>query len=207
MVLDFTDLATAIIVVFGLVGWFRGVRRVAIVTGGIFFAMVTASLVGPNLIQGLARIGFTFHPAVQSDLFLAVLFVFTVFLVQLAVTRLILEPGKQPLARKQRLGGAGLGLVNGLLVIANVVRYADPYLNTVINMKTGGWTWSIPFLHISHPNAATVVLSIQPIDFTITPSPLLKIYDTLPTALIVLFGFLIFVFVGTTYGRVLRSRR
>jgi hypothetical protein len=74
-------------------------------------------------------------------------------------------------------------------------------------MKTGGWTWSIPFLHISHPNASTLVLSIQPINFTITPSPVLKIYDTLPTALILLFGFLIFVFVGTAYGRVLRARR
>jgi hypothetical protein len=144
---------------------------------------------------------------VQSDLFLAILFVLCVYMVPLAATRLSPAAAAPPLTRKQRLSGLALGLVNGLLVIANVIRYANPYLSTVINMRTGGWTWSIPFLHISHPNANTVAFSIQPIDLTITPSPLLKLYDTLPTALILLFCFLIFVFIGTIYGRLLRSKR
>src|SRR6185437_7914158 len=74
MSLNFTDFALAIILVFGLLGWVRGARRVSATTGGIFFAMTVVSLTGPNIIQFLGRSGITFHPAEHGDLFLALLF-------------------------------------------------------------------------------------------------------------------------------------
>jgi hypothetical protein len=86
------------------------------------------------------------------------------------------------------------------------VRYADPYLQTAVDSRTGGWTWHIPFLHLAHPDSSTLAIGIEQTPLTITPSPLLKIYNSLPTALILLFAFLVFVFVGTVYGRVVRGR-
>jgi hypothetical protein len=206
MSLDFTDLALAVIALFGLVGWLRGVRRIAVTTGGIFFAMVVVGLMGNDLISALKRVGFSFHPRQQSDLFLAFLFAFTVYVVQLGAGRAILGSKGGPLTRQQRLSGLSLGLLNGFLLVANVVRYADPYLRTVVDARTGGWTWDIPLPHLGRPDSSSISIGIQQTPITITPSPLLKIYNTLPTALILLFAFLVFVFVGTLYGRVVRGR-
>lgn len=206
MSLDFTDLALAIIALFGLHGWLRGARRVAVTTGGIFFAMVVVSLMGSDLIRALARVGFAFQPSQQRDLFLAILFAFTVYIVQLGAGRVILGPKGGPLTRQQRLSGLSLGLLNGFLLVANVVRYADPYLRTVIDARTGGWTWRVPFLHIARPDSNSISIAIEQTPITITPSPLLKLYGSLPAALILLFAFLVFVFVGTVYGRVVRGR-
>jgi len=205
MSIDFTGLALAIIAMFGIVGWLRGVRRVAVTTGGVFFAMVVVSLMGPDLVTSLSHLGIRFTVE-QHDLFLALLFVFTVYVVGLGAGRLILGARTGPLTRQQRLSGVGLGLLNGFLIVANVVRYANTYLQHALNSQTGGWTWHIPMLHITHPNGSTISFSIEPSAITITPSPLLKLYDKLPSALIVLFAFLLFVFVGTMYGRIMRRR-
>lgn len=207
MSLNFTDLALAIIVVFGVLGWARGARRVAATTGGIFFAMTVVSLTGPDALLFLQRSGVTFHPKEQGDLFLSLLFVFTVYVVQMAARRLILGGKEGPVSRQQRLTGLCLGFLNGFLLVANIVRYADPYLRKTVDTTTGGWTWQAPLPHFTHLNGGSITLSFAPTPISITPSPLLQIYSTLPTALILLFGFLIFVFVGTVYGRVTDGRR
>lgn len=204
MSIDFTNLALAIVAVFGLFGWLRGIRRVAIATGGIFFAMAIVSLIGADLIVSLSRIGIRFHPKALADLSLAALFVFTVYIVQLCGARLMVAPGG--LTRRQRLHGLILGLVNGFLIIANAMRYADPYLRSTQDPLTGGWTWRPSLPHLGHPNASTFSLSVAPTDFTLRPSPLLTLYNSLPVALILLFAFLLFVFLGTMYGRVIRAR-
>lgn len=206
MSIDFTELALAIVIVFGLFGWLRGIRRVAVTTGGIFFAMVVVSLMGPDLLRSLNHLGIQFQPQEQGDLFLALLFGFTVYIVNLGAGRIILGPKSGPITRRQRTTGMGLALLNGFLIVANIVRYADPYLRKVIDRQTGGWTWHIPLPHITHPDGSTIALSIERTALTVTPSPLLKIYDKVPTALILLFAFLTFVFVGTVYGRVIRGR-
>ncbi|HVA92551.1 MAG TPA: CvpA family protein [Chloroflexota bacterium] len=207
MSLNFTELALAIIIVFGVLGWVRGARRVSATTGGIFFAMTVVSVTGPNILQFLARSGITFHPKEHGDLFLALLFLFTVYIVQLTVKRAILG-GKDGLpSRQQRLTGLCLGFLNGFLLVANVVRYADPFLRKTVDSATGGWTWLSPFPHLTHASGSSVTLALGPTPISITPSPLLQIYSSLPTALILLFGFLIVVFVGTVYGRVTRGRR
>jgi hypothetical protein len=206
MSLNFTDFALAIVLVFGLLGWVRGARRVSATTGGIFFAMTVVSLTGPNIIQFLARSGITFHPAEHGDLFLALLFLFTVFIVQLTVRRAILGDGDEMPSRRQRLTGLCLGFLNGFLLVANVVRYADPFLRQSVDTATGGWTWISPLPHLTHANGNSVTLALGPTPISITPSPLLQIYSTLPTALILLFAFVIVVFVGTVYSRVTRGR-
>ncbi|HVC80882.1 MAG TPA: CvpA family protein [Chloroflexota bacterium] len=206
MSLNFTDFALAIVLVFGLLGWVRGARRVSATTGGIFFAMTVVSLTGPNIIQFLARSGITFHPVAQGDLFLALLFLFTVFIVQLTVRRAILGDGDEMPSRQQRLTGLCLGFLNGFLLVANVVRYADPFLRQSVDTATGGWTWISPLPHLTHASGSSVTLALGPTPISITPSPLLQIYSTLPTALILLFAFVIVVFVGTVYGRVTRGR-
>ncbi|MGH2411299.1 MAG: CvpA family protein [Chloroflexota bacterium] len=206
MSLNFTEFALAIILVFGLLGWIRGARRAAATTGGIFFAMTVVSLTGPNILQFLARSGITFHPTEHGDLFLALLFLFTVFIVQLTVKRAILGDGDELPSRQQRLTGLCLGLLNGFLLVANVIRYADPFLRKSVDTATGGWTWLSPLPHLTHANGNSVTLALGPTPISITPSPLLQIYSTLPTALILLFAFLIVVFVGTVYGRVTRGR-
>lgn len=206
MTLDFTAIALSIIVVFGAFGWVRGIKRAAIATGGVFFAMVISSLVAGDFATSLARLGIHFHPAMQSDLVLALFFAFTVYIVQLGAVLLIFGRRPEQVTRRQRFSGMGLGLLNGFLIVANVVRLADPYLRSMLNGKTGGWTWQIPLPHFGHPDPGTFTLSIQSTALTIKPSPLLKIYDSLPLALILLFAFLVFVFVGTMYGRVMRAR-
>ena len=206
MSLNFTDFALAIVLVFGLLGWVRGARRVSATTGGIFFAMTVVSLTGPNIIQFLTRSGITFHPAEHGDLFLALLFLFTVFVVQLTVRRAILGNGDEMPSRQQRLTGLCLGFLNGFLLVANVVRYADPFLRQSVDTATGGWTWISPLPHLTHANGSSVTLALGPTPISITPSPLLQIYSTLPTALILLFAFVIVVFVGTVYGRITRGR-
>jgi colicin V production protein len=206
MSLDFTNLALAIVVVFGLIGWIRGIRRVAVTTGGIFFGMAVVGLLGADLITSFSKVGIQFHPKTLADLFLALLFVFTVYIVQLGGVLLILGQKNRPSTRRERFNGLLLGLVNGFLVVANAMRYADPYLRATANPTTGGWTWRLPLPRLGHPDAGTFSFSIDPTNLTITPSPLLKIYDSLPTALILLFAFLLFVFVGTLYGRVIRAR-
>lgn len=205
MSLNFTDFALAIILVFGLLGWVRGARRVSATTGGIFFAMTVVTLTGPNIVQFLGRGGITFHPKEDGNLFLALLFLFIVFIVQLTVKRAILGGDEVP-SRQQRLTGLCLGFLNGFLLVANVVRYADPFLRKSVDTATGGWTWLSPLPHLTHANGSSVTLSLGPTPISITPSPLLQIYSTLPTALILLCAFLIVVFVGTVYGRVTHGR-
>lgn len=206
MRIDFTDLALAIIALFGVFGWLRGARRVAVTTGGIFFAMVVMSATSADLLQSLQHLNIQFHPKEESALFLAIAFCFIVYVVQLGAGHMILGAKNGPLNRQQRVSGIVLGLLNGFLIVANTVRYADPYLRTAIDSSTGGWTVHIPLPHFSHPSSSTLVFSIDPSALTVTPSPLLQIYDKLPTALILLFAFLTFVFVGTMYGRVVRRR-
>ncbi len=207
MILNFTDLALSVVVVFGILGWARGARRAAATTGGVFFSMTVVSLTGPQILEFLARGGLTFHPKEDGDLFLAFLFVFTVYIVQLTVRRAILAGKEGPPSRQQRLTGIFLGFLNGFLLVANVVRYADPYLTKTVDTNTGGWTWQTPFPHLSRIGDNSITLSLGPTPITITPSPLLQIYSTLPTALILLFAFLVFVFVGTVYGRIVQGRR
>jgi hypothetical protein len=207
MNIDFTNLALAIIFIFGVFGWVRGVRRTAVATAGIFFAMTVISLIGQDLITSLGRVGIHFHPATSADLFLAALFIFTVYAVQLFGVRVILGPGTGPRDRRERFNGALLGLVNGFLVVANAMRYADPFIQATLSGQSGGWRFRVLLPRFSHPDAGTFSLTIAPTTVTVTPSPLLRIYDSLPTALILLFAFLVFVFLGTIYGRVMRSRK
>lgn len=206
MNIDFTNLALAIVFLFGVFGWVRGMRRIAVATAGIFFGMSVISLVGNNLILALERIGITFHPASSANLFLAALFVFTVYAVQLFGVRVILGPDIRPDGHRERFNGFLLGLVNGFLIVANTMRYADPFVNSALAGTSGGWRFQLLLPHFDHPAAGTFSLSIAPTIITVTPSPLLRLYDSLPTALILLFAFLVFVFLGTVYGRVMRSR-
>jgi len=205
MSIDFTNLALLVILLFGVFGWIRGIRRIAVATGGIFFAMAVLSVTDRDLIDSLGKLGVRFHPSAQADLFLAGFFLFTLCVVQLGGTLLILGRGRAPLDRRQRTGGFVLGLINGFLIIANVLHLADPYLRTTQDPIAGGWTWHLPLPHFSHPDPSTFSVSIAPLRLTITPSPLLQLYTSLPTALILLFLFLTFVFLGTLYGRVIRK--
>jgi hypothetical protein len=207
MNIDFTNLALAIIFIFGVFGWVRGIRRTAVATAGIFFGMTIISLIGQDLIVSLARVGVRFHPATNADLFLAALFAFTVYAVQLFGVRVILGSGTRPADRRERVNGMLLGLVNGFLVVANTMRYADPFVQSTLAGASGGWRFQLLLPHFTHPDAGTFSLTVAPTTVTVTPSPLLRIYDSLPTALILLFAFLVFVFLGTVYGRVMRSRR
>jgi Colicin V production protein len=207
MSLNFTEIAIGLIGVFAALGWIRGARRAAVTMGGIFFAMVLIGLIGSDLVRVLGQSGFKFHPPELANLFLAILFAFIVYVVRLAATRVIGDGPPGRLTRRQRVSGLCMGLLNGFLLVANIVREADPYLQSVVNARTGGWTWHVPLLHISQAQGSSVTVSIQMSPLTITPSPLLNIYSTLPTALVLLFGFLIFVFVGTVYGRVVHARR
>ena len=204
MTLNFTDLALAIIVIFGLVGWLRGARRAIFTTFCIFFSMITVIFISPDLIRVLARLGIVFTPSTNSDLFKTALFLFTVCIAQLGTSRLIVGQSGGPTTRRQRLIGFCLGLFNGFLIVANVVRYADPYLRTIVDHRTGGWTWHLTLPYVDRTGGQAITLGFRDSSLTITPSPVLTIYNTLPTALILLFAFLIVVFVGTVYGRVFR---
>lgn len=206
MSIDFTHLALAIIALFGVFGWVRGVRRIAVGTAGVFFGMTIISLLGQNILLSLGRVGIHFHPAPTADLFLAGLFVFTVYAVQLFGVRVILGAESRPGNRRERFNGMVLGLVNGFLVVANAMRYADPFVRSTLAGKSGGWSFHVWLPRFSHPDAGTFSLSVAPTTVTVIPSPLLRIYDSLPTALILLFAFVVFVFLGTVYGRVMRNR-
>jgi hypothetical protein len=206
MSLNFTEIAIGLIGAFAALGWIRGARRAAVTSGCIFFAMVLIGLIGPDLVQMINRSGLKFHPPEEADLFLAILFALTVYMVRLAAIRVVGGPQSSGLTRRQRVSGLLLGLLNGFLLVANVIRQADPYLRSVLNAQTGGWTWHVPLPHVSQAHGSSVTVSIVSSPLTITPSPLLNIYSTLPTALLLLFGFLIFVFVGTVYGRVAHVR-
>ncbi|MDB5076351.1 MAG: hypothetical protein JWO42_2530 [Chloroflexi bacterium] len=206
MNLNFTQIALSVIGIFVLLGWLRGPRRAAITSGSIFFSMVLVSLMGADLVRVVKSSGLKFHPPQQSDLFLAIFFVVTVYVVRLGASRIIDGSQGGQVTGRQRWSGALLGLLNGFLLVANFIRYANPYLNSVASATTGGWTWHIPLPQISQAHGSSITFAIQSVAVTVTPSPLLNIYNTIPTALILLFAFLIFVFVGTLYGRVIRPR-
>lgn len=206
MTIDFSTLAFALIAVFGIFGWIRGVRRVAVATGGVFFAMAVVDLMGSQFIAQLKKVGLNFNPATVSNLFLAVLFVFTVYMVQLFGVKMVLGSGAGPRSRQDHLNGLILGLVNGFLIVANTVRYANPYLLATQSAPGSGWSLHVLLPHFSHPDAGTFTVGIAPTILTITPSPLVNMYNTLPTAVVFLFAFLVFVFMGTLYGRIMRGR-
>lgn len=206
MSIDFTNLTLAVIVVFGVFGWARGIRRVALATFSVFFAMALIELIGSPLTQELVRLGFVFHPAQESDLLQSVLFVFAVYVVYLFAVRLVLGAGSGPRNRGDRATGLLLGLLNGFLVFATAVRYAEPFLTAVQSAKTGGWSTTLVLPRLGHPDAGTFSLSISQTTITLLPSPMLRSYESVPTAVVMLFAFVVLVFLGTAYGRVVRSR-
>jgi len=206
MSIDFTNLTLAVIVVFGVFGWARGIRRVALATGSIFFAMALVELIGTPLIQELVRLGFAFHPAEEANLLLAALFVFAIYAVYQFGVRVVLGSGSGPRSRSDRVTGALLGLLNGFLVFATAVRYAEPFLTAVQGAQKEGWSTTLLLPHLGHPDAGTFSFSLSQTTITLRPSPMLRSYESVPTAVVILFAFVVLVFLGTAYGRVVRGR-
>jgi uncharacterized membrane protein required for colicin V production len=206
MSLSLTVVALGFIVIFAFLGWRHGARRAAFLSGSIFCALMVVSLLGSDMVRMLANIGLKFHLVQKRDLFLAILFASIVYVVRLAASSLATGLPDRVITRKQMFFGALLGALNGFLLIASVMRFANPYLQTVIIAQTGGWTWHPLLLRVSEAHGSSVTFALKTSTLTITPSPVLNVYSSLPTALMLLFAFLMFVFVGTLYARTIPSR-
>jgi hypothetical protein len=97
-----------------------------------------------------------------------------------------------------------LGLLNGFFIVAIIERY----LITVIQTAAGKSMVSVgvPALSIGHAAPDTWSVRLVPSSFTLLPASSGDLWTRLPLALVLLVLFLAFVFVGTIYGRVNRSR-
>ena len=210
MSISFTDIAILIILVFGIVGSFRGGKYVALITGAVFFAMALVATSSDVFLSTANRLGLHLVKHADRALFLAFLFVLTILLVQSTITRVIpgltiTRPKYKELSREAKVWGFLINLFNGFLIVATVVHYSSPYLSANLPARAGGWAFSLPTLQFNSGDNF-IGLSIKPSTLVVTPSPLLTLYEHVPTALILLFLVLAFVFVGSLYGRMNRLR-
>jgi hypothetical protein len=174
-------------------------------TGALFFALALIYLIGQQLIAEVTKVSGPLHPPSLSGLLLAICFLITSSVVQLAGSRLMAHQSGTSLTRRERFNGAGLGLLNGLLLVANAMRFAAPFLRAVEDTRIGGWSAQLLLPHLGHPDPSTFSVSMLPTTLIITPSPLLAFYNAVPIPLVFLVAFLVFIFVGSVYGRALRA--
>ncbi len=211
MTINFTDIAILIIVLFGLYGSLRGGKYVALTMGAVFFAMALVATAGDAFLATANKLGLRLTQRPDRALFLAFLFVATIFLVQNSIGRLI--PGLavtrskwKELSRETKIWGFLIGLLNGFLVVSIVVHYISPWLDQHLPARSGGWAFDLPTLQFHRPNSNAITLSIEPSTLVVTPSPLIGLYEKVPAALVLLFLLLIFAFIGSLYSRMNRLR-
>jgi hypothetical protein len=210
MIVSFTEIAILIILLFGLVGMMRGGRYVIATTAAVFFAMALVATSSAVFLSTANHLGLHLVKHSDRSLFLAFLFVGTILLVQSTITRVVpgltlTRPKFRELSGAAKVWGFLIGLLNGFLIVATVVHYASPYLSENLATRTGGWAFSLPTLQFDH-GQNWINLTIKPSTLVVMPSPLLGLYEQVPTALILLFVLLGFVFIGSLYGRMNRLR-
>jgi uncharacterized membrane protein required for colicin V production len=204
MVVSLADILLVVIAVFGVVGVFRGVRAGALTTGAIFFAFVVVVFAGDLVLAVLRRLGLPLATPDTQALFKAVLFIFTLLMASRVLATIAAVP-RRALSRREKLWGFVLGLLNGFFIVAIIERY----LIAVIQAAAGKSMVSVgvPALSIDHAAPDTWSVRLVPSSFTLLPSASSgDLWTRLPLALVLLVLFLAFVFVGTIYGRVNRSR-
>lgn len=203
MVINFADVILVAIVYFGVFGSFRGVRLTALLTAAIFFAIVVVTFSSTLVIQGFQRLGVALATPDTQALFTAALFIFTTFMATLVITRIVAMP-RRPLTRGEKLWGLLLGFLNGFLIMAVIAHYVSDAAQAA---APAGASVGFPALAFAHPDAATWQVRLVQSSLTLLPpSSNADLWNKLPIALILLLLFLAFVFVGTLYGRVSRSR-
>lgn len=204
MVIGFADILLVVIVLFGVFGSFRGVRAVALTTATIFFALVVVILSAALLIALFQQIGIAINTAGEQAIFTVILFLVVVALASNVLARIV-GVRTSNLTRREKVWGLLLGLLNGFLVMAVVEHYLTDALQA-----SGGPSVSVgvPALSFGHvPGSNTWSISLVSSTFTLLPSGAnTDLWAKLPIALLLLVLFLAFVFVGTIYGRVSRSR-
>ncbi len=206
MSISFTDITILVILLFGLFGLFRGGRYVALTTAAVFFAMALVATSSSVFLTAATRLGLKLANTADQQLFLAILFTLTIVLVQSSIGRIVpglnlSRPKYRDLKRDAKLWGFLIGCLNGFLIVATIVHYSTPYLTLNLPARSGGWAFSLPTLQFQHPDSHTLALSIQQSTLVITPSPLLSLYENVPTALVLLFLLLAVVFIGSIYSR------
>ena len=204
MVVSFADILLVVIAIFGVFGVFRGVRAGALTTGAIFFAFVVVVFAGDLVIAVFRRLGVPLATPDTQAFFKAVLFVFTLLMASRVLAAVAAVP-RRALSRREKLWGLVLGLLNGFFIVAIVERY----LIAVIQATAGRNRVSVgvPGLSFGHSAPDTWTIRLVPSSFTLLPSASSgDLWTRLPLALVLLVLFLAFVFVGTIYGRVNRSR-
>ena len=203
MVISFADILLLVIAFFGVYSLFRGARASALTTGAICFAFVVVILSGSLIILGFQRLGLALKTPDTQAVFLAALFVFTAFMAN-RVLRRIVPVATRGLSRSERLWGFLLGLLNGFFVMAMIQHYLNAVLvaNAKPNVSVG-----FPALSFSHPTPNSWSLSFVPSTFTLLPpAPTADLWAKLPVALVLLLLFLAFVFAGSVYNRLSGSR-
>ena len=204
MVVSLADILLVVIAVFGVFGVVRGVRAGALTTGAIFFAFVVVVFAGDLVSDIFRRLGMPLATPDMQALFKAILFVFTLLMASRVLAAVAAVP-RRALSRREKLWGLVLGLLNGFFIVAIIERY----LITVIQTAAGKSMVSVgvPALSIGHAAPDTWSVRLVPSSFTLLPPGSSgDLWTRLPLALVLLVLFLAFVFVGTIYGRVNRSR-
>jgi hypothetical protein len=204
MVVSVADILLVVIAVFGVLGLFRGVRAGTLTTGAIFFAFVVVVFAGDLVIGVFRRLEVPLTTPDTQALFKAALFVFTLFMAGRVLAAIVTVP-RRALTRREKLWGLVLGFLNGFFIVAIIERY----LIAVIAATAGRSRVSVgvPALSFGHSAPDTWSVRLVPSSFTLLPpAPSGDLWGRLPLALVVLVLFLAFVFVGTIYGRVNRSR-
>ncbi len=188
MVIGYGVILAVVIAFFGLYSVIRGVRSTALTTAAICFAFVVVVLSGSLLTDAFQRLGLVLNTPDTQAVFLAILFIFTLLATNRALKNIVPVPTRG-LTRGERLGGLGLGLLNGFFVMAMI----QHYLNSVLG---------VPALSFSHPTPDTWSVKLIPTTFTLLPpSPSSDLWAKVPVALVLLLLLLAFIFFGTLYNR------
>src|SRR5579883_2897255 len=198
MVIGYGVILAVVIAFFGLYSVIRGVRSTALTTAAICFAFVVV-LSGSLLTDAFQRLGLVLNTPDTQAVFLAILFIFTLLATNRALKNIVPVPTRG-LTRGERLGGLGLGLLNGFFVMAMI----QHYLNSVLVAAAGGSNVSVgvPALSFSHPTPDTWSVKLIPTTFTLLPpSPSSDLWAKVPVALVLLLLLLAFIFFGTLYNR------
>ncbi|HZS91979.1 MAG TPA: hypothetical protein VFE42_31405 [Chloroflexota bacterium] len=199
MVIGYGVILAVVIAFFGLYSVIRGVRSTALTTAAICFAFVVVVLSGSLLTDAFQRLGLVLNTPDTQAVFLAILFIFTLLATNRALKNIVPVPTRG-LTRGERLGGLGLGLLNGFFVMAMI----QHYLNSVLVAAAGGSNVSVgvPALSFSHPTPDTWSVKLIPTTFTLLPpSPSSDLWAKVPVALVLLLLLLAFIFFGTLYNR------
>jgi len=202
-VISFTSLLVVGIALFGIVGAFQGLRAAALTTGAIFFGLV-AILIASGIVSTIFRkLGLPINSPGGTAILDIFLFIFCVVMGSIVFRRIIDVP-LDDVARRDRLWGLFLGLINGFLFMAVIEHFIARAAAATQNGSTA--TVGIPSLIISHPQSNRWVFTIGMNGLSLLPAGSNSdLWAKLPLAILLLLLFLGFVFIGSLYGRLSRS--